>query len=102
MSGGVTPSLTLCMHLNPPAFPSSPSSASPGTASQPITRPGSGRSSASRPGSAASVGGGGATAVASIQLRPSTVWLSLSFLQRLQTFFEPLTSMPATADCPTR
>ena len=99
-SEGVTPSLTLSMHLNPPASPSSQSSTSPAALSRPTSRPSSGRSAALRPSSAngtAASGGTGSAAVASIQLRPTTVWLSLPFLRRLQTFFEPLSTVPAAA-----
>lgn len=99
-SEGVTPSLTLSMHLNPPASAPSQTSTSPGGSSRPTTRPSSGRSAATRPSSAngtAASSGNGATAVANIQLRPSTVWLSLPFLQRLQAFFAPLANIPATA-----
>ncbi len=92
---GVTPSLTLNMHLNPPASHGPPSSAA---SSRPTTRPSSGRSasSCSSTAHAAAAGGGSAaTAVANVQLRPSTVWLSLPLLQRLQSFFEPLSNLPA-------
>jgi len=85
------------MHLNPPASYGPPSSAA---SSRPTSRPSSGRSAASRSSTAhaAALGGGAeAAAVASVQLRPSTVWLSLPFLQRLQSFFEPLANMPAAA-----
>lgn len=92
-SDGVTPSLTLNMHLNPPASDGPPSSAA---SSRPTSRPSSGRRPASCPNAAAG-GASEATAVASVQLRPSTVWLSLPLLQRLQSFFEPLANMPATA-----
>ncbi|KAL0044023.1 hypothetical protein WJX82_003156 [Trebouxia sp. C0006] len=94
-SDGVTPSLILNMHLNPPASHGPPSSAA---SSRPTTRPSSGRSATSRSSTAhaATVGGGAeAAAVASVQLRPSTVWLSLPLLQRLQSFFEPLSNLPA-------
>ncbi len=94
-SDGVTPSLTLNMHLNPPASHGPPSSAA---SSRPTTRPSSGRSATSRSTTAhAATAGGGAeaAAVASVQLRPSTVWLSLPLLQRLQSFFEPLSNLPA-------
>lgn len=82
-SPGVTPSLQLSLNLH-----SSSSKATTSTA-----RPGSGRPAASRPNTAAAVpssGGGPATAVAEIKLRPSTVWISLPLLQRLQAFIEPL------------
>lgn len=85
---GINPSVTLSMHVNP--FPSSnPPSGGP---SRGPSRP------TSRPGNAALSSGGAATAVASIQLRPSTVWLSLPLLQRLQAFFEPLTNVPSDAE----
>ena len=90
---GMTPSLTLSMHLNPPISPASFSS-------RPTALPSGGHSHAGRPSSGRSglgSGGSAAAAVASIQLRPSTVWLSLPFLQRLQSFFEPLSSMPVPA-----
>lgn len=87
-ANGTTPCITLSMHLTP----SQSSSPSP---SHTTSRPGSGGSRPSRPGSAASGGGPDATAVASVQLRPSTVWLSLPLLQRLQAFFEPLVGLPA-------
>ncbi len=83
------------MHLNPPASHGPPSSAA---SSRPTTRPSSGRSATSRSSTAhAAAAGGGAeaAAVASVQLRPSTVWLSLPLLQRLQSFFEPLANLPA-------
>ena len=75
------------MHLTP-------SQLSP-TSLRTTSRPSSGRNRQSRPGSAASAGEPDATAVASVQLRPSTVWLSLPLLQRLQAFFEPLVGLPA-------
>ena len=84
---GVTPSVTLSLHLSPSLTPQPPSASCPG----------SGRSASSRPGSAVSGGGPDATAVASVQLQPSTVWLSLPLLQRLQGFIEPLGSMPAAS-----
>jgi len=90
-SDGVTPSLTLNMHLNPPASHGPPSSAA---SSCPTTRPSSGRSATSR-SSAAAGGGAEAAAVANVQLRPSTLWLSLPLLQRLQSFFEPVANLPA-------
>lgn len=91
---GVTPSVTLSVHVNP-STPSNPPSGPPSYGpSRPTCWPGSGRSTTFRPGSAAASGGGGSTAVASVQLRPSTVWLSLPLLQRLQAFFAPLTSLP--------
>ncbi len=79
------------MHLNPPASHGARSSAA---SSRPTSRPSSGRSATSR-SSAAAGGGSEATAVASVQLRPSTVWLSLPLLQRLHSFFEPLANLPA-------
>ena len=91
---GVTPSVTLSMHVNPSTPPNPPSGPPSYGPLRPTCWPGSGRSTTFRPGSAAASGGGGSTAVASVQLRPSTVWLSLPLLQRLQAFFAPLTSLP--------
>ena len=95
-SPGVTPSLQLSLNLH-----SSSSKATTSTA-----HPGSGRPSASRPNRAAAVpssGGGPATAVAEIKLRPSTVWISLPLLQRLQAFIEPLMNpAPAESDADVR
>ena len=76
------------MHINPSTPPNPPSGATSRAPSRATSRPSSGRS-------AAASSGGNATAVASVQLRPSTVWLSLPLLQRLQAFFEPLTNLPA-------
>ena len=83
-SPGVTPSLQLSITLQT----SDPTPASTAGSS-------SGHSPPRRPNSAptgGSSGGSPATAVAEIKLRPSTVWLSLPLLQRLQAFLEPLTN----------
>ncbi len=96
-SDGVTPSLSLNMHLNPPASHGPPSSAA---SPRPTSRPSSGRSTTSRSSTAHAAAAGGGTdsaAVSNVQLRPSTVWLSLPLLQRLQSFFEPLANLPAAA-----
>ena len=85
-SPGVTPSLQLSIKLQT-SEPNSASSSTAGTSS--------GHSPPRRPNSAptgSSSGGSPATAVADIKLRPSTVWLSLPLLQRLQAFLEPLTN----------
>ena len=82
---GITPSVILSMHINPSPPATPPSGAPSRGASRTPSRPGSAALSTS--------GGGTATAVASVQLRPSTVWLSLPLLQRLQAFLEPLTSL---------
>lgn len=83
-SPGVTPSLQLSINLQ---------TQNPGTVSSPTPHPGSGLRPASRPSSACDCSSGQpATAVAEIKLRPSTVWLSLPLLQRLQAFLEPLTN----------
>ena len=85
-SPGVTPSLQLSINLQT-SDPTSASSSTAGTSS--------GHSPPRRPISAptgSSSGGSPATAVADIKLRPSTVWLNLPLLQRLQAFLEPLTN----------